>query len=106
VASAPRLLLLDEPSSGIAQRDAEALGPLLRRVREELDCSMLVVEHDMPLLMGLADHVYAMESGTVIAEGTPEEIRATPRVIASYLGTSDVALARSGAATSGRAGGD
>jgi ABC-type branched-subunit amino acid transport system ATPase component/ABC-type branched-subunit amino acid transport system permease subunit len=92
----PKVLLLDEPTAGVAQRDAEAFGPLLRRIRDELDCSILIVEHDMPLLMSLCDRVYAMELGRVIAEGTPEEIREPPEVIASSLGTGDVAINRSG----------
>jgi ABC-type multidrug transport system ATPase subunit len=96
VASRPRVLLLDEPTAGVAQREAEAFGPLLRRVRDELDCAILIVEHDMPLLMGLCDRIYALELGQVIASGTPEEIRANPAVIASYLGTDEVAITRSG----------
>jgi ABC-type branched-subunit amino acid transport system ATPase component/ABC-type branched-subunit amino acid transport system permease subunit len=96
VAAQPRLLLLDEPTAGVAQREAEAFGPLLRRIRDVLDCSILIVEHDMPLLMGLCDRVYAMEAGSVIAEGTPAEIRKNPRVIASYLGNEQAAVDRSG----------
>jgi ABC-type branched-subunit amino acid transport system ATPase component len=96
VAAGPKVLLLDEPTAGVAQREAEAFSPLLRRIRDELDCSILLVEHDMPLLMGLCDRVYAMEAGRVIAEGTPEEIRNDPAVIASYLGTDEVAVNRSG----------
>ena len=92
----PKLLLLDEPSSGIAQREVEALGGLLRRIRTVTGCTMLVIEHDMPLVMGLADRIVALESGTRIAEGTPEEIRHDPKVIASYLGTTDVVIERSG----------
>ena len=57
---------------------------------------MLIVEHDMPLLMGLCDRVYAMESGRVIAVGTPDEVRNDPRVVASYLGTEGAAIDRSG----------
>lgn len=102
VAARPTVLLLDEPTAGVAQREAEAFGPLLRRIRDELDCSILIVEHDMPLLMGLCDRIYALELGQVIASGTPEEIRANPAVIASYLGTDDVAIKRSGAAKAGR----
>ena len=96
VATRPRLLLLDEPTAGVAQREAEAFGPLLRRIRDALDCSVLIIEHDMPLLMGLCDRVYAMEAGRVIADGTPQEIRNTPAVIASYLGTDSTAISRSG----------
>jgi ABC-type branched-subunit amino acid transport system ATPase component len=96
VATEPRLLLLDEPTAGVAQREAEAFGPLVRRIREDLDCSILVIEHDMPMLMGLCDRVYAMDAGLVIADGTPQEIREDPAVIASYLGTDVAAFGRSG----------
>jgi ABC-type branched-subunit amino acid transport system ATPase component len=96
VATEPRLLLLDEPTAGVAQREAEAFSPLVRRIRDALDCSVLIVEHDMPLLMGLCDRVYAMEAGRVIAEGTPGQIRSNPSVIASYLGTDTAAITRSG----------
>ena len=104
VAAGPKLLLLDEPTAGVAQREAEAFGPLLRRIRDELDCSILIVEHDMPLLMGLCDRVYAMESGAVVAEGTPAAIRANPKVVASYLGTDEAAINRSGNRSSNRSG--
>jgi ABC-type branched-subunit amino acid transport system ATPase component len=102
VAAGPKLLLLDEPTAGVAQREAEAFGPLLRKIRDELDCSILIVEHDMPLLMGLCDRVYALETGHVISEGTTEEIRSDARVIASYLGTEESAIARSGGNGSAR----
>jgi ABC-type branched-subunit amino acid transport system ATPase component/ABC-type branched-subunit amino acid transport system permease subunit len=95
-AARPAVLLLDEPTAGVAQRDAEAFGPLLRRLRDELDCAILVIEHDMGLLMGLCDRLYAMDAGVVIAEGTPEQVRSNPQVVASYLGTSDTAIDRSG----------
>jgi ABC-type branched-subunit amino acid transport system ATPase component len=98
VATEPRLLLLDEPTAGVAQREAEAFGPLVRRIREDLDCAILVIEHDMPILMRLCDRVYAMDEGAVIAVGTPEEIRENPAVIASYLGTDPAAVTRSGQA--------
>ena len=87
VASVPKVLLLDEPTGGVAQREAEAFGPLLRGIRDELGLSVLIVEHDMPLLMGLCDHIYAMDQGRVISEGTPEQVRSDPAVIVSYLGT-------------------
>jgi ABC-type branched-subunit amino acid transport system ATPase component len=96
VATRPKLLLLDEPTAGVAQREAEAFGPLVAGIRDELDCAILIVEHDMPLLMGLCDRMYALEAGAVIAEGTPEEIRHDPRVVASYLGTDEAAISRSG----------
>jgi ABC-type branched-subunit amino acid transport system ATPase component len=96
LAGRPKVLLLDEPTAGVAQRETEAFGPLLRRIRDELDCAIVIVEHDMPLLMGLCDRVYAMEQGAVIAVGTPAEVRADPGVIASYLGTDESAINRSG----------
>jgi len=96
VAATPKLILLDEPTAGVAQREAEAFGPLLKEIREGLDCAVLIVEHDMPLLMGVCDRVYALESGSVIAEGTPEQVRSDPRVVASYLGTNEAAIVRSG----------
>jgi ABC-type branched-subunit amino acid transport system ATPase component len=95
VALEPVLLLLDEPTSGIAQRETEALGDVLRRIRTALGVTMVVIEHDIPLIMGLADRVAAMESGAVIRIGTPAEIQADPRVIASYLGGDIRAIERS-----------
>jgi ABC-type branched-subunit amino acid transport system ATPase component/ABC-type branched-subunit amino acid transport system permease subunit len=104
VAAEPRLLLLDEPTGGVAQREAEAFVPILRRVRDELDCAILIVEHDMPLLMNVCDRMYAMVAGGVIAEGTPDEIRHDPLVVASYLGADETAISRSGPlASTGRA---
>src|SRR5581483_3286300 len=96
VAAGPKIVLLDEPTAGVAQREAEAFAPLLRRIRDELDCSILIVEYDMPLLMGLCDRIYAMAGGTVIASGTPEQVRNDPKVVASYLGTDEAAVERSG----------
>jgi ABC-type branched-subunit amino acid transport system ATPase component len=102
IAAHPSVLLLDEPTAGLAQREAEAFGPLVRRIRDELDCSILIVEHDMPLLMRLCDRVYAMAAGRIIASGTPDQVRSDPVVIASYLGTDAAAIERSGARTSVR----
>lgn len=95
----PVVLLLDEPSSGIAQRETETLGRLLSRLKDHLDISLLIIEHDIPLIMGLSDRVIAMESGRVIAEGTPDEVRANPLVIESYLGGDVQAIERSGVMT-------
>jgi ABC-type branched-subunit amino acid transport system ATPase component len=97
LATDARMLCLDEPTAGIAQREAEAFGPLLLRIREELDASMLVIEHDMPLVMSISDRIYCLEAGAVIASGTPEEVRLDPLVVASYLGTDERAIARSDA---------
>jgi branched-chain amino acid transport system ATP-binding protein len=98
MAQDPKVLMLDEPSGGIAQKETEALGPLLRRVRDQTDCSILIIEHDMPMLSGLCDRLVALELGAVIAEGPPDEVLAHPAVIASYLGSDTTAIARSGAA--------
>jgi ABC-type branched-subunit amino acid transport system ATPase component len=95
----PSVLLLDEPSSGIAQREVEVLGSLLREVRDALDCTMLVVEHDIPLVRALCDELYAMETGRVIAHGTCEEVLSDDAVVESYLGGGSSAVDRSGAAT-------
>jgi ABC-type branched-subunit amino acid transport system ATPase component/ABC-type branched-subunit amino acid transport system permease subunit len=92
-----RVLLLDEPTGGVAQREAEAFGPLIVRIRRELGAALLMIEHDMPLIMGISDRVYCLEAGAVIAEGSPAEVRENPRVIASYLGTDERAIRRSGA---------
>jgi branched-chain amino acid transport system ATP-binding protein len=96
IAHRPRLLLLDEPSSGIAQREAEALGPLLLRIHDELDCAVLLIEHDMPLVTTVAPRMVALELGAVIADGPPAEVVNHPEVVASYLGTDDAVIERSG----------
>jgi branched-chain amino acid transport system ATP-binding protein len=97
----PSVLILDEPSSGIAQREAEALGPLLVRIREETGCSMLVIEHDMPLITSISDEIIALDLGRVVVRGTPEDVTSDPGVLASYLGEGGVATRRSGTARSG-----
>jgi ABC-type branched-subunit amino acid transport system ATPase component len=86
VALRPRLLLLDEPSSGIAQKETEALGPLMRRLATYLDATVMLIEHDMPLIMGMSDRMVAMAMGRVIAQGTPAEVRENSEVLTSYLG--------------------
>ena len=93
-----RVLCLDEPTAGVAQREAEAMAPLLVEIRRHLGASMLIIEHDMPLIMGMSDRVYCLELGRVIAEGEPQRVRNDPAVIASYLGTDERTIARSGAA--------
>ena len=101
IALEPVLLLLDEPTSGIAQRETEALGELLRHVKRELDLTMIIIEHDIPMVMGLSDRVAAMESGRLLTIGAPAEVQADPRVVSSYLGGDLTAIARSDRRTGG-----
>jgi branched-chain amino acid transport system ATP-binding protein len=82
----PKVVLLDEPSSGIAQSETKALGAILLQMRELLDASLLVIEHDMALLSSVADRMVALVSGTKVAEGTPDEVLSHPQVVESYLG--------------------
>jgi ABC-type branched-subunit amino acid transport system ATPase component len=103
----PKVLLLDEPSSGIAQKETEALGPLLVRLRDETGASLIVVEHDMPLIQSISDELLALETGALLMRGTPEEVINDPRLVASYLGTDQATIARSGTAvTTAPTGGD
>jgi ABC-type branched-subunit amino acid transport system ATPase component/branched-subunit amino acid ABC-type transport system permease component len=82
----PRLLLLDEPTAGVSHQEVPALLELVRSVRAELGCAVLLIEHDMEVVMGEADRIYVLEAGRVIAEGTPAAIASHPAVIEAYLG--------------------
>jgi ABC-type branched-subunit amino acid transport system ATPase component/ABC-type branched-subunit amino acid transport system permease subunit len=95
LAMSARVLCLDEPTAGVAQRETEAFGPLVLEIRRELGASLLVIEHDMPFIMGISNRVYCLEAGRIIAEGDPVAVRNNPRVIASYLGTDERAITRS-----------
>jgi branched-chain amino acid transport system ATP-binding protein len=99
VAHRPTVILLDEPSSGIAQRETEALAPVIERIRGQLGASVVVIEHDMPLVTSIADRLVALDQGRVLAEGAAAEVLAHPEVVASYLGTSDALINRSGTTT-------
>ena len=103
MAGTPALVLLDEPTAGIAQREVEQFAPLLRSLRDDLGCAIVIVEHDMPLLLSLCDRVYCLENGQILAQGTPEQVRSDPLVIASYLGTDAAAIDRSGGAVATKA---
>ena len=97
LAVAPRVICLDEPTAGVAQREAEAFGPLIKRVQQELDATLVVVEHDLPMILSLSDRVYCMEAGAVIAEGTPARRAQRParrRVVPRHRRTRDPAQQR------------
>jgi ABC-type branched-subunit amino acid transport system ATPase component len=98
-----KLMLLDEPTAGVAQKETEAFGPLITSIQRELGSSVLIIEHDMPLVMSISDRIYCLEAGAVIAEGSPEQVRSDPLVIASYLGTDERAIQRSDVAASASA---
>ncbi len=99
VAHRPTVVLLDEPSSGIAQREVEALGPVIERMRSQMGSALLVIEHDMNLLSSIADRVVAMDQGSVIAVGRPDDVLSDQAVVMSYLGTDPTAIHRSNTST-------
>ncbi|MFI5045618.1 MAG: ATP-binding cassette domain-containing protein [Acidimicrobiia bacterium] len=91
----PKVILFDEPSSGIAQRETEALGPLLLRIRDITGASILVIEHDMPLITAVSDRIVACDLGQVVVDGDTELVLNHPQVVASYLGTTREVIDRS-----------
>jgi ABC-type branched-subunit amino acid transport system ATPase component/ABC-type branched-subunit amino acid transport system permease subunit len=96
IAHEPRVLLLDEPSSGIAQRETEALAELLFQLRDTTGASLAVIEHDIPLVTSIADELVCLHLGRVIASGSAAHVLDDPEVVSSYLGTSELAIERSG----------
>ena len=93
VAHGPSVLLLDEPSSGIAQKEVDQLGPMLHKLRVDTGCTMLLIEHDINLVTSVSDELLVLETGRVLRKGEPEQVVRDPEVIRAYLGT-DRDLAR------------
>jgi ABC-type branched-subunit amino acid transport system ATPase component len=104
VAHAPSVVLLDEPSSGVAQREVEAMGELLRRVQRSLQATLVVVEHDIAFVAAVADRLVALDRGRVVAEGVPDAVLSSTEVVEAFLGGDPVSRARSGAVPVGVAG--
>jgi ABC-type branched-subunit amino acid transport system ATPase component/MFS family permease len=90
IAQQPSIVLLDEPSAGLSQAETEALAPVLLDTKERLNCSLMLIEHDMGLTRALADRIVALDTGAVVTVGLPDEVLRHPRVVESYLGSATV----------------
>jgi ABC-type branched-subunit amino acid transport system ATPase component len=86
IGAQPAVILLDEPSAGIAQRETEALAPVLLRLRDVTGASLLVIEHDLPLIMSVSDRIVALDIGRVVCDGDAARVVNDPQVVESYLG--------------------
>lgn len=86
LAAQPKLLLLDEPAAGMNPQETQRLMEMIRWIKNEFKLTILLIEHDMSLVMGVCERIYVLDYGTIIAQGTPQEIKNNPRVIEAYLG--------------------
>ncbi|MGI5879970.1 MAG: ABC transporter ATP-binding protein [Syntrophomonadaceae bacterium] len=86
LATSPQLLILDEPAAGMNPQETQELMELIRLIRDKFNLTILLIEHDMSLVMGVCERLYVLDYGQIIAEGTPQEIRSNKRVIEAYLG--------------------
>lgn len=94
LANNPKLILLDEPTAGMNPQETEEMMAFIRSIREKLEKSIILIEHDMRVVMGISDTISVLDYGTKIAEGTPKEIQSNERVIEAYLGPGGAALAK------------
>ena len=95
LARQPRLILLDEPTAEVAQREIEQFAGVIRDLRDSTGAGIILIEHDLPLVMAVCDRVIVLAAGSVIADGPPEQVRQNPAVIATYLGADERAVNRS-----------
>lgn len=86
LAAQPKLLLLDEPAAGMNPQETQQLMEMIRWIKNEFNLTILLIEHDMSLVMGVCERIYVLDYGSIIAQGTPMEIKNNPRVIEAYLG--------------------